>query len=350
MAPPKLCFELVSPDHEDWDDYVARHPNGTIFHTRGMIRVFAAAEHVTPLAYAAVDATGDIAALLVSCHVKTLRGFESLASRAVHYAEPLCDATPQGVAALEWLLQQHDRQMRARALLCEVRVVSEVGHARFALEQRGYEWRDYINYVVDLERSPDELWSGLNKNLRQKIRGTLRRQVELSDDNSLAGVARMYKLLQSSYRRARVPLLGRELFEATLTHLPSESVRIRTAYLEGRPIASIISLLYANRLFSWYGGTLRLPGLSPFACLVWDDMQWGRRNGYGLYDFGGAGWPHEDYGPRRFKASFGGQEVRYGRFLLTYSTLRLRLAELAYGMSRRLGAWSHTGHQEPKHE
>ena len=33
--------------------------------------------------------------------------------------------------------------------------------------------------------------------------------------------------------------------------------------------------------------------------------------------------------PRKFKAGFGGREVRYGRYLLTYSKLRLRLAELA---------------------
>ena len=69
-----------------------------------------------------------------------------------------------------------------------------------------------------------------NKNLRQKIRATLRRDVELRDDNTPAGVDRLYKLLQTSYGRARVPLLGRDLFEATLEHLPKECVRIRTAF------------------------------------------------------------------------------------------------------------------------
>lgn len=350
MSARKHRFEFVRPEHAQWDRYVAAHPNGSIFHTRSMIRAFGRVENIEPLAQAAVDESGNIVALLVSCHVKTLRDFASLSSRAVHYAEPLCDPTPLGVVALEKLIKRHDDRMRSRALLCEVRVIAEPGLEHDALLHCGYEHRDYINYIVELDASSDELWGRLNKNLRQKIRGTLRRDVELRDDNSSEGVERLYKLLQSSYGRARVPLLGRELFEATLEQLPAECVRIRTAFAGERPLASIISLLHGNRLFSWYGGTLRLAGLSPFACLVWDDIEWGCRNGYAIYDFGGAGWPHEDYGPRKFKASFGGKEIRYGRYLLTYSTLRLRLAELAYGVSRRLGAWSGSTSQESQYD
>ncbi len=350
MSARKHRFDFVKPDHDQWDCYVSGHPNGSIFHTRAMIQAFSATDNIEPAAYAAVNEAGNIVALLVSCHVKTLRDFSSLSSRAVHYAEPLCDATPLGVAALEKLIKRHDDHMRARALLCEVRVIAEPRSEHDALINSGYEHRDYINYVVELDATHPVLWGRLNKNLRQKIRATLRRDVELRDDNTPAGVDRLYKLLQTSYGRARVPLLGRDLFEATLEHLPKECVRIRTAFENERPIASIISLLYRNRLFSWYGGTLRIPGLSPFACLVWDDIEWGSRNGFAVYDFGGAGWPHEDYGPRKFKASFGGKEIRYGRYLLTYSKLRLRLAELAYGVSRRLGAWSHSASQESEHD
>ena len=350
MSARKYRFELVDSDHEQWDAYVQQHPSGSIFHTRAMIRAFASVGSVSPRAMAAIDESGSIVALLVSCHVKTLRDFSSLSSRAVHYAEPLCDATPKGVAALQNLLTQHDAQMRDQALLCEVRSICEPGHERDALLHCGYDHRDYINYIVEFDASTDKLFGRINKNMRQKIRSTLRKDIELRDDNSVAGVGRLYRLLQSSYGRARVPLLRREMFEATLEHLPPGSVRIRTAFDGDKPIAAIASLLYGGRVFSWYGGTLRLPALSPFACLVWDDIRWGRENGFKVYDFGGAGWPHEDYGPRKFKASFGSKEVRYGRYLLTYSKLRLRLAAFAYSVSRRLGAWSGSSIQEANHD
>lgn len=342
MSVRKHNFKIVGSEHDGWDPYVERHPSGSVFHTRAIIRTFDATRSVEPTALAALDESGQILAMLVSCHVKTLRDFCSLSSRAVLYAEPLCDPTPQGVGALQRLLKQHDDQMRGRALLCEVRAISQPGSERAALLQCGYDHRDYINYIVQLDTSIDALWQRVNKNLRQKIRATQRKGIELRDDNSPDGIERLYRLLQFSYGRARVPLLGREMFEAALEHLPSGSVRIRTAFDGEKPVASIISLLHGGRIYSWYGGTLRLAGLSPFACLVWDDICWGVEHGYSLYDFGGAGWPHEDYGPRKFKASFGGTEVRYGRYVLTYSKLRLKLAELAYGFSRRLGAWSHS--------
>ncbi len=340
FSSPTHRFEMVSSDSDQWERYVQNHPKGSIFHTRAMIRVFAASGGVEPWAWAASDESGSIVALLVSCHVKTLRDFSSLSSRAVHYAEPLCDPTPLGIAALKKLIHVHDEHMRGRALLCEIRPHCQPGVEREALIESGYEHRDYINYVVQLDKDVDQKWARVNKNLRQKIRGTLRKGVELRDDTSPEGVERLYRLLQSSYSRARVPMLGRDLFEAALKYLPASSVRIQTAFDGEQALASIISLVYKGLIYSWYGGTLRMPGLSPFACLVWEDIRWGCERGYGTYDFGGAGWPHEDYGPRKFKASFGGQEVRYGRYLLTYSKLRLRLAELAYGVSRRLGAWS----------
>lgn len=332
--------QFVASDHPRWDAYVRQHPQGSIFHTSAMIRAFAATKSLEPHAFAALDAAGNIVAMLVSVHVKTLPEFNSLASRVVHFAEPLCEPNEAGVAALTHLLAAHDAALRSRAVMCEIRCTCQPGLEKQAMLNNGYEHRDYINYLVGLQSDHDPLWKKLNKRMRQKIRGTQRKQVVVRDDNTPAGVRRLYQLLQVSYGLAKVPLVGRDLFENTLIHLPPECVRLRTAFQDERPIASIISLTFGDRVFSWYGGTLRLNGLSPFACIVWDDIVWGCQNGFRHYDFGGAGWPHEEYGPRKFKADFGGQEVRYGRYILPYSKVRLRIAEMAYKMSQRLGAWS----------
>ncbi len=333
-------FRFVKSDHEDWDRYVRQHPKGAVFHAAGMVRAFAETRGVEPYARAAIDSNGTIVALLVSCYVKTLEVLAPVSSRAVQYAEPLCDPTPTGLAALSELIRSHDEFMRTRALLCEVRTICEPGLEKDALLSNGYEHRDYVNYVIDLRCGADELWKSLDKRLRQKIRGSFRKGVVLRDDNTPEGIARLYGLLQASYRRARIPLPDATLFVNSLACLPQGCVRVRTAYLDQEPVASVISLVFGNRVFSWYGGTVRIRGLSPFACIVWDDIKWSCENGYRYYDFGGAGWPDVDYGPRRFKAHFGGDEVRYGRYTLTYSNVRLKLAEIGFRISRRIGVWS----------
>ena len=216
----------------------------------------------------------------------------------------------------------------------------EPGAEKEALLANGYEHHDYINYVIDLAPGVDSLWKGLNKKLRQKIRSTHRKGLVIRDDNTIAGIHRLYELLRASYHRARIPLPDRSLFLNALASLPRECVRVRTAFVGQRPVASIISLAFGDRVFSWYGGTVRLQGFSPFACIVWDDIAWACEQGYRYYDFGGAGWPEEDYGPRKFKSQFGGSEMRYGRYTLAYSKMRLRLAEIGFDLSRRLGVWS----------
>ena len=334
------AFQIVTPSGEAWDAYVRQHPHGSIFHTSAMIRAFAATNGLEPYAYAAADTSGKIVALLVSCHVKTLSRFSAMSSRAVQFAEPLCDPDSTGVAALTELIALHDKHMRSLALLCEVRTICAPSCEMKVLTASGYEHLDYINYVVDIKQDEETLWGNVNKRMRQKIRSTHCKGVVLRDDNSPEGVRRLYRLLQVSYGRARVPLFGRDLFENTLASLPLGCVRLRTAFRDDAAVASVISLAFGDRVYSWYGGTLRLNGLSPFACIVWDDIVWSKANGYSHYDFGGAGWPHESYGPRKFKADFGGTEVRYGRYLLTYSKLRLKVAKLAYQVSRRLGVWS----------
>ena len=333
-------LRFVKSDHEDWDRYVCQHPKGAVFHTAAMVRALAATRGIEPYARAAIDAEGRIVALLVSCYVKTLEMFAPVSSRAVQYAEPLCDPNSTGLAALTELIRSHDEFMRSRALLCEVRTICEPGLEKDALLANGYEHRDYVNYVVTLRPDVDGLWKNLDKRLRQKIRGSFRKGIVVRDDNTPDGIARLYGLLQASYRRARIPLPDEALFMNTLVCLPQGSVRVRTAYLDQVPVASIISLVFCDRVFSWFGGTVRLRGLSPFACIVWDDIKWSCENDYRYYDFGGAGWPEIDYGPRRFKAHFGGEEVRYGRYILTYSNVRLKLAEIGFRISRRFGVWS----------
>jgi len=333
-------WTLITPDDSRWDEYVATHPHGTVFHTSSMIRAFENTPTFSLFAYAALNGAGEIAAMLVSVHVKTFRRLTSLSSRAIQFAEPLCSSHEEGQAALSYLIREHDAFMGPRSLLCEIRSIQSPCCEQYPLIAAGYNFCDYINFIVDLNQSKEQLWRNVKKNMRQKINCTSKNGIVVRDDNSLDGISRLYKLLAYSYGRSKIPLAPQSLFENTLALAPPGRVRVRTAFENEKPVASIMSLLYRGRVFSWYGGTLRLNGRSPFASIVWDDIEWGAENGYSIYDFGGAGWPNEDYGPRRFKASFGGEEMHFGRYRLTYSPYRLKMAELVFGISRRLGTWS----------
>ena len=146
----------------------------------------------------------------------------------------------------------------------------------------------------------------------------------------------MYKLLELSYGRSQVPLADPSLFHATIERLPAETIKLLLVEHEGQPVTAGISLVYKGLIFAWYGGTQRIKGITPFDCLTWEEIRWGNENGCSVYDFGGAGWPNEDYGPRKYKSKFGSQLVHYGRYRKVYSTLKLALAESAYKAARSM--------------
>lgn len=329
-------LRVVGPaDAPSWDAYVEAHPKGTVFHTSAMIDVYAAVPRYEPFAAAAVNADGNIVALLVAVRIETLSGLaSSWASRSVLHAEPICNDDDEGIEALLLLLHHLDRTMGSRTVFSEVRPIGPPGAEQVALEKCGYVFKDYFNYIVDLTQDAERLWNGLSRSCRQNINRCRRRNVVIHEETSHHGVRTMYALIQASYRRAKVPLADVSLFHAALERLPRGAVQIRIATHHGAPVAGGIVLVFKGRVYAWYGGTTRPAGVTPFDGFTWDEIQWGHRNRQQVYDFGGAGWPDDDYGPRRFKAKFGGQLVNHGRYLKVYSDWKLAVAKTSFRVLR----------------
>ena len=61
-------FKLTA--HRGWNEYVNKHPKGSVFHTREMFRVFEDTPGYSPLWIGARNAGGEIVAIL--CAVKVL--------------------------------------------------------------------------------------------------------------------------------------------------------------------------------------------------------------------------------------------------------------------------------------
>lgn len=321
-----------------WDEFVAQHPRGNVFHTSQMVSVFEAAKGHTPLPLAAVSASGEILSLLVATRVQTLPNvFGAVSSRSIWYAEPLCHDTPESIDSLCELIKEHDRIFRRRVLFAEIRPLFAPGPERIALERCGYEFLDHLNFILDTTRQKDELWKGMRDTLRKSVRkceqsGFVFRHLDNPDSVDL-----LYSFLQDTYGHADVPLADRSLFEAAYKILkPLNMVEFVAVYDGDKPLAVDVMLVFNKQVFMWYGGSIRMTGLSPVAYLQWREIDWSCEHGIERYDFGGAGWPDIPYGVRDFKAKFGGELVCYGRYRKVYSRWKMALAERAYEFGRTM--------------
>ena len=331
-------FELLSPTElsEQWDDYVLHHPKGSIFHTLGMQRVFEKTRQNEPWWQAATNQDGNIIAMLTAVRVETVGGLASrFASRSIWFSEPICDDTEEGKEALRALIEAHDQAMRGQILFCEVRPLFAQSSEFQPLVDCGYQYKDYLNYVVDLKDKAD-LESRVSKSCRKQIRKCAKRGVEIEVVTNYDSIEKMYELVQFSYERSKVPLVDVEIFHNALETLGKEVVEVRLAKLDGSVVAAGITLKFKDVVYAWYGGALRVTGLAPFAALTWHEIESGSNEGFGFYDFGGAGWPDEDYGPRDFKSKFGGELVQYGRYRKIDSAWKLTVATQAFSVVKKI--------------
>lgn len=323
-----------APDRAGWSAFVEAHPKGSIFHTPEMHDVHARTRRYHPVTLAAVRNDGEIEALVSAVRVATLPpALGPVASRSVHYAEPLC--RPGAEHALAAALREHDRRMRNRTLFTEVRPLLAPGGERAPLEAQGYRWEPYLNYVVDLDRTTDEIWAGFTQSARREVRRSVKAGVTIAQHDGPEGVEALHRLCRDVYRRARVPLADVSLFHAARdVLLPRDMLITFTAIHEGAVVGAHTVLRFGRAIVAWYWANVRVKGLFVQEQLVWHSLQWAAERGYTSFDMGGAGRPDEVYGVRDFKRKFGGEEVCFGRYRRVWSDRRLALAEAVYDLTR----------------
>ena len=320
-----------------WDEFIAGHPLGHIFHTTQMIRAYETTDGFHPLAIAAIDSLGEILALLVSVRVSTLGGWAgSLGSRAILFAEPIYrDNTPGREAVLK-LIRQHDSAMNKRALFAEVRPMYECHNGFDPLKSVGYTRLGYLNYESDFSKGEDAIWKSFHRNCRNNILRGQKRGVIIRQVDPLDCLDAIYEILKFTYAHSKVPLSDKSLFESVFTQLDRKHYKVFAAEYEGRMVACGLFLDYQNRVTYWYGGAFRISGLNAVSVLLWDAMKYFLRSDCKVFDFAGAGWEGEDYGPGKFKSQFGGCLTNYGRYRKIYSPWKMWIAENGYKLLRNV--------------
>jgi hypothetical protein len=301
-----------------------------------MIRAYQSSKGHKPLAVAGI-VDGRIVAILVAVRVQTLPPpMGRISSRSILYAEPLCDDEPESVNALTQLVAHHDKVMQRRVLFTEIRPLHAPGPESGPLEQNGYQYMKYLNFLTDVTRTKDELWVDVHKSAQGCVKQCSRRGIQVREVDASLAVDPMYPLLQESYAHSGVPLVDRSYFDAAVRELhPNGQLKFFAAYDGETPVAMDALLTFKQRVYLWYGGLTRATEGSPCSLLRWHELCWAHDNGYSIYDAGGAGWPDIPYGVREFKRKFGGKLVQFGRYRKVYSRWMLALAETAYSLRRK---------------
>ncbi|MEM2125313.1 MAG: GNAT family N-acetyltransferase [Candidatus Methanosuratincola sp.] len=325
-------------DEQVWRDFVGKHPQGNIFHTPEMFAVYQLAAGHDPGLWAAVEDGSEVLALMLPVEITLLNGpARSFTSRAVAYGSALTAPGTRGQAALGHLLHSYNREMRNRLLFTELRNLSDLKESHPILNDHGFEFEDHLNFLIDLNRSPSQIWNGIRPNARRNIKKARNSHVRIEEVQDPAEIVLAYKVLKNVYHRIQVPLPDISLFQTAFDTLaPRGMMKVLCAKLQDVTIGVLTLLFYKEIIYYWYTGTLKeYSAYRPGDLLVWHSLEMGNQLGFKVFDFGGGGRPNEKYGVRDFKAKFGGELVNFGRNVRVHSPLRLKISQAGYQLVRR---------------
>jgi lipid II:glycine glycyltransferase (peptidoglycan interpeptide bridge formation enzyme) len=325
-------------DNTQWRQYVDNHRLGNIFHTPEMFQAYASAQGYYPTLWAAVNDSGKICALFLPVHITLLGSLlRPFTGRAVSFGSVLSSEDEEGRRGLELLLETYNHKTKNEALFTELRNLADISYMLPSLDKHGFAYEEHLNFLIDLDRPVDQIWANIRSNARRNIQKARKMEVVIEDDGDIRELPEAYQILKEVYKRIQVPLPDRSLFESAYKVLhPCGMLKMLLAKVDGNIAGVLFLLLYKDVVFYWYTGTSRQYSLyRTNDLLVWAALEFGQRNGYRSFDFGGGGKPEEEYGVRDFKAKFGGELVNFGRNVRIHSPARFKLSQEGYQLVRR---------------
>ena len=321
-------------DGQQWDEFVRNHPRGNIFQTSDMAEVYRQTKNYDPISLAAVDSdSGKILAVLQAVVIREIGGLlGSFSARSVIQGGPLFVEGKDGLEAVAELMEHYDDIVRKKVVYTQIRNMWNTQDVKTILQKAGYTHVEHLNYLIDLSKDEKDLWSNLYKSRRNGITKSYRLGSSLEEFVDINSIETIYKQLQKTYSHAKIPLADITLFKSIVFKLvPKNMAKIWVAKYDDKVIGTIVTLTYKDTIYDWYAGSSReYLKLCPNDILPWNVIEWGSKNQFNIFDFGGAGKPTESYGVREFKKQFGGNLVNFGRYEKIHSKFKAKLANGGY--------------------
>jgi hypothetical protein len=323
----------------DISEFASRHSCPSPFQSGELFRVYSKTNGCKPAAMIARNTEGEMLASLVAT---TFMDAGVLAGTFLSHVSvrggPLFVPRKEGVAGGAILLKELLMKSRAESLYTRMYPLFDQPDQLSLLNESGFSRQDWLNYLIDLTAGEKVLREKLTKHRRKGINRAENLGLEVVDASSVGDIDTLYSLLLESHAQAKIPLQDKSLFEAIHGLLvPKGMAKMIIAYSGEKPVAARVALTFSGIIYDWYAGSApEAEETNANEFLAWRLMTWGCAYGYRLFDFGGAGLPEEEYGPREFKRRFGGQLVNLGRYTLVHKPKMLKMIQNLYKVRRRI--------------
>lgn len=327
---------IESINLDDWIKFIDNHPNGNIFQSPEMYRVYSKTELYTPIVIFCFEDNNFVGVIqsVIQKENKGILGF--FTSRCIIAGGPL--AINNRTDIIDSLLKHHIQKVKGKVIYSQVRNTFDTSNIKQNFVSLGFKFESHLDIHINLNRDRDEYWMSLKSKLRQNIRKAEKEGVVLITA-SATNVNDIYSILEEVYKNAKIPIPHKSLFEASFKVLfPKGKLLPLIAVYKSKIIGCRLLLLHKDLVYDWFAGSLtEYKMLNPNDYLPYKAIEWGILNeGFNKFDFGGAGKPDVHYGVRDHKLKFCSELIDLGRYMYYHKPILYRLLVQAFKIKQKL--------------
>ena len=264
-----------------WPELIARHPNASVFHTRGWLGALQATYGYEPVAFTTSVPTENLTNALLFCVVRSwLTGSRLVSLPFSDHCEPLVEDADQFRALSSFVvslrLKERWKYVEIRSANCLLDFDGSFGRAT-----------TYYLHRLDLRPSLDALYKGFHKDcIQRKISRAERESLTYEAGRSPSLLQQLYELLQLTRSRHHLPPQPFEWFQNLVT-LMGKDACIRIASKAGQPVAGILTISHGKKMVYKYGGSdAKFNNLGATSMLFWQAIKEAKEAGAEELDLG----------------------------------------------------------------
>ena len=333
----KISSNITDINFNSWSRFIDDHPNGNIFQTPEMYKAYKNTPNYEPVLVSVIDEKDGILGIMLAVIQKEYPGFlGALSARSIIFGGPVIKNN--SIEVLDCILKEYNKIIKDKAIYSQFRNLWDWKISKDIFKKNGNKYEEHLNILIDLNKSKDELWKDVFSKRRNEIRRAQKEGTTFSLKNTIHDLDECYTILESVYKRAKLPLPDYKFFETLFSNTNNRvGAKLFCAEYEDKTIGCMLALVYKNTIYDFYAGAnSKYYNKYPNDLIPWEIFLWGKENGYSLFDFGGAGKPNISYGVRDYKKKFGGSFVNFGRFEIVHKPVLLKIVKFGYQFWREI--------------
>lgn len=189
----------------------------------------------------------------------------------------------------------------------KIKVLGKVKDATQLMQPR------YVCRTNIKDKTEEDVFASFHSKTRYNIRLATKKGVTVRE-GTRKDLADFKNIMDVTGQRDGFFIRSLEYFEKIYDSLEPNSLKILFADYEGKPIATVMNILFGNKVWFLYGGSLNeYRNVMPAYLIQWEMIKWAIQNNCDVYDFRGISaidLEHKNEGLWRFKKGFNAELIR----------------------------------------